>query len=241
MTQEANTRAGQIAGVHAQLVFKTVATRSDGKKILGAIGLASTAPNDSTGGQSEIILQADRLVFVSSSDPDAPLKNLMEVGLVDGVTTLRIPAAIIGDLTVGRAKILDSAVNTVKIEDGANRAMGGVELITEVSFNATPVDLFSTTVDSAGAPTWVQAVWSMVNLVGLFRTVKFELLVSGTVVLTSYVSLGASAVREGKITKFVGTPGSGDVTYTLRVSTLSGSGPQITTDGTAMFVIGSRR
>jgi hypothetical protein len=100
VTQEANTRASQIAGVHAQLVFKTVATRSDGKRVLGAIGLVSTAPNDATGGQSEILLQADRLVFVPSNDPNADPKQAFVVGSVNGVTTIIVNQAVIGDTTI---------------------------------------------------------------------------------------------------------------------------------------------
>lgn len=100
VVQEANTRASQIAGVHAQLVFKTVATRPDGKRVLGAIGLASTAPNDATGGQSEILMQADRLVFVPSSDPNADPKQAFVVGSVNGVTTIVVNQAVIGDTTI---------------------------------------------------------------------------------------------------------------------------------------------
>jgi len=107
VVQEANTRASQIAGVHAQLVFKTVATRGDGKRVLGAIGLASTAPNDATGGQSEILMQADRLVFVPSSDVNVDPKRAFVVGSVNGATTLVVDAAMIGDLSVRSAAIID--------------------------------------------------------------------------------------------------------------------------------------
>lgn len=98
-------------GVTSQLVHKVIATRSDGRKVFGAIGLAATAPNDATGGQSEIILAASRLLFVPESDPNASPVAGMELGLVDGVTTLRVPRAVIGDLTIGTGKLDNNATS----------------------------------------------------------------------------------------------------------------------------------
>ena len=119
VTQESNTRASQVAGLDGRLttsesnyVLKTVATRSDGKKVFGGIGVASSATG--TIGQSEIILQADRLVFVPSSDPNAPLSNLLTVGTVNGVTTLIVPAAIIGDATIGTLKVAANSMTDVQ-------------------------------------------------------------------------------------------------------------------------------
>lgn len=100
VTQETSTRASQVSGLQAQLVFKTVATRSDGSRVIGAIGLASTAPNDATGGQSLILLQADKLVFVPSSDPNATILQPFVVGSVDGVSSLVVGQAAIGDNTI---------------------------------------------------------------------------------------------------------------------------------------------
>ena len=94
-------------GVQSQYVLKTVATRSDGQVVLGKIGLASTS--NSTGSQSKIILQADELVFVPSSDPNAAPSSFMTFGYVGGVATLIVPAARIGDLTVGTQAITNNA------------------------------------------------------------------------------------------------------------------------------------
>ena len=104
---EANARATVEAGLLAQYNLKVVATRSDGTKVLGMIGLASTANN--VGSQSQIILQADTLSFVPSSNPDAAPVVPMTVGLVNGVTTLIVPAARIGDLTVGTTALANNA------------------------------------------------------------------------------------------------------------------------------------
>lgn len=96
-------------GVTAQRVLKVVATRSDGREVYGSVALAATAPDDASGGQSEIILSASRLLFVPEDDPDAAPAQALSVGLVDGVLTLRVPAAVIGDATIGTRKIAANA------------------------------------------------------------------------------------------------------------------------------------
>lgn len=75
------------------------------------IGLAATAPTDGTGGQSEIIMMGGRLVFVPSDNVNADPANVFEVGTVNGVTTLTVPAARIGDLTVGTKAIANNATS----------------------------------------------------------------------------------------------------------------------------------
>lgn len=98
-------------GVTSQAVWKVVATRGDGRKVYGSIGLAATAPTDATGGQSEIILSAARLLFVPEGSPNATPVAGLELGLVDGVTTLRVPRAVIGDLTIGTGKLDNNATS----------------------------------------------------------------------------------------------------------------------------------
>ena len=97
VTAEATTRASVDGGLLAQYALKVVATRGDGKKVFGYMGLQATAPNDNTGGQSEILMAADRLVFVPLSDTNAGPVQPFVVGLVNGVTTLMVNAAVIGD------------------------------------------------------------------------------------------------------------------------------------------------
>ena len=105
VSTEAAARVAETGVLNAQLVFKTVATRSDGRVVLGQIGLASKATNDSTGGDSQVLISADSLVFVPTSDPNAVPVGFLEVGLVNGVATLRIPAARIGDATITTGKM----------------------------------------------------------------------------------------------------------------------------------------
>lgn len=110
---EASTRASADGQLGAQYVLKVGATRSDGRKVFSQIGLASTVPTDGTGGQSEIIMMGGRLVFVPSDNVNADPANVFEVGSVNGVTTLTVPAARIGDLTVGSRTIANNATSKV--------------------------------------------------------------------------------------------------------------------------------
>ncbi len=90
-------------GLSAQNVFKVSATRTDGKKVYAAIGLAATAAGDA--GESQILLDASKLLFVPNSDLNADPANLMVLGLVDGVATLIVPAARIGDASIAAGKL----------------------------------------------------------------------------------------------------------------------------------------
>jgi hypothetical protein len=98
-------------GLQAQHVLKVAATRSDGKKVFAAIGLAADGTTDA--GEGQILLVANQLVFVPADNLNATPQQLMTVGTVDGVTTLVVPAARIGDLTVGTAKIAAGATTDV--------------------------------------------------------------------------------------------------------------------------------
>lgn len=92
---ELSTAVAGPGGLSAQYVLKTTATRTDGKKVFAAIGLAAEAVGAT--GESQILFQADRLVFVPSNDLNATPKNAFVVGSVNGVTTLIVAAAMIGD------------------------------------------------------------------------------------------------------------------------------------------------
>lgn len=198
-------------------MFKTVATRGDGKKVLGAIGLASTAPNDSTGGQSEILLQADRLVFVPSSDPNAPLKNLMEVGLVDGVTTLRIPAAIIGDLTVGTAKIVDLAVNTGKLANNAATITASSVLSSSTSVTQGGYsDILTLVTDTGGAPMLLLAEIAYFADVDT-NLLQLQVTINGSVVNVRDVNIPFNGTNQtGLFAVYVAAPGGGTLTVRIR-------------------------
>ncbi|MFG6462251.1 hypothetical protein ACG04Q_11785 [Roseateles sp. DXS20W] len=98
------TAVAGAGGLQAQFALKTVATRSDGRPVIGYVGLASTAPSDGTGG-SELILQAGRILFVPDSNPNAAPSQMMVLGTVNGVSTLVVPAAVIGDATIAAGKL----------------------------------------------------------------------------------------------------------------------------------------
>mgnify|MGYP000853980163 CR=1 FL=1 len=100
---EASARAAADGALAAQWVLKVAGTRSDGKKVFATIGLAATADNH--GGESQILLAADKLLFVPEGNINATPANMLEVGLVNGVTTLRVPAARIGDATITPGKM----------------------------------------------------------------------------------------------------------------------------------------
>lgn len=110
-TTALNAVAGRVAVTEASLVFKTVATRIDGKQVIGGIGLASTATG--TVGQSEVLIQADKLVFVPTSDPNAGLTRPFVIGTLNGVTTVVVDGAVIGDLTVRSASIISLDANKI--------------------------------------------------------------------------------------------------------------------------------
>lgn len=106
LTAQVNTLQTAVAGsngLSAQYVLKASATRSDGKKVFAAVGLAATAVGDA--GESQILLDASKILFVPNSDLNATPANLMSLGLVDGVATLVVPAARIGDATLGAGKL----------------------------------------------------------------------------------------------------------------------------------------
>lgn len=111
VSTSASATASAVSGLNAQLALKVQTTRSDGKLVLAGIGLASTSTG--TTSQSEIILAADTLTFVPSSNPNAATAPLLTTGTVNGVTKLIITSAVIGDLTVGTLALAEGAATEV--------------------------------------------------------------------------------------------------------------------------------
>ena len=126
---ESFVRASQVSGIHAQYTLKATATRSDGKKVFGLIGLAATAPNDGSGGESQIMLSADSLVFVPSSNVNAAPAQMLTLGLVNGVLTLSVPAAVIGDLTVATRAIENNATARLLAATTAYNTVASVTVV----------------------------------------------------------------------------------------------------------------
>jgi hypothetical protein len=98
----------QIANLNAQYTLKVAVQRSDGKQIFAGIGLSATS--NGTINQSEIVMQADRLVFSQPGNPDAPLKPIFVAGNVDGSPTMVIPANVMGDRTYPGRLLVDGTI-----------------------------------------------------------------------------------------------------------------------------------
>jgi len=130
---EASARATETGVLNAQWALKVVGTRSDGRRVFGAIGLASTAAAAGSGSESQIILQADRLLFVPSSNLNADATNVFELGTVNGVTTLTVPSARIGDLTVGSKALANNATSKVIGSTVAYQTVAQTTLVIEAS------------------------------------------------------------------------------------------------------------
>ena len=132
-TSVVNGINGRLGVAEAQYVLKATATRSDGKVVMGVIGLASVA--GTSGGQSQIILAADSIVMVPSSDPNAAPAQFLTLQSVNGVTTLAVPAARIGDLQVG---------TTALANDASTRLLGATvyyNTVAQVTLTITQADI----------------------------------------------------------------------------------------------------
>lgn len=116
--QEMKTRVdatdGKVTGLQAQYTLKTSVRRADGRSVMAGIGLAATASNDYTG--SEILLMADKVLFVNPNSVDGKLVPILEVGTVDGAATLVVPSTNVGDKTLPGRVLVDGSVEARTIK-----------------------------------------------------------------------------------------------------------------------------
>lgn len=111
---QANTSTTALGVSNANYTLK-VSTRTDGKRAVAGIGLNATS--DGTVAQSELILLADKTTFVSSAiGLNETPQALLQVGPVNGVNTLIIPATRVGDQTVASRMIVDGTISARHIE-----------------------------------------------------------------------------------------------------------------------------
>jgi hypothetical protein len=103
-----DTIDGQVTNLSAQYTLKAMVQRSDGKYVMAGISLAATSNTDYTG--SEIIMAADKLLFVDSNAPNGTLKPIFETGVVDGANTFVIPANVVGDETIPGRVLVDGTI-----------------------------------------------------------------------------------------------------------------------------------
>lgn len=204
---KANTSATALGVVNANYTLKTQAT-SGGKRAIAAIGLNSTSTGTLT--QSEIILMADRTLFVSSPSGinDTPVA-LLQSGLVNGVNTLTIPGTRLGDQSIGARVVIDGSLTASKID---TRGLTIKDTGGNVIFSSTQSLDFSR-VGGTGKPAanaTVGATWNT-NISGQPTTAS---------ILNSNVRLNANGTLTG---------GSGS-SVPILVASLSDSGALATID-----------
>lgn len=108
MSAQITSVNGRVSKVESNYTLKVMAQREDGRQVSAGIGLNATASDDYTG--SEIILAAERLLFVSQTEPDGPLKPMFTAGNVDGSPTFVIPSNVMGDRTYPGRLLVDGTV-----------------------------------------------------------------------------------------------------------------------------------
>lgn len=116
--QEMKTRIdstdGKVTGLTSQYTLKTSVKREDGRQVMAGIGLAATSNDDYTG--SEILLMADKVLFVNPNSVNGGLVPVFEVGTVDGAATLVVPATNVGDKTLPGRVLVDGSVEARTIK-----------------------------------------------------------------------------------------------------------------------------
>jgi Phage T7 tail fibre protein/Domain of unknown function (DUF1983) len=99
---------GKVATISSNYTLKVLAQREDGRPVMAGIGLNATSSNDYTG--SEIILAAEKLLFVDSSSPNGALVPMFTAGSVDGSPTFVIPSAVFGDRMYPGRLLVDGSI-----------------------------------------------------------------------------------------------------------------------------------
>ena len=140
VTTESNARAAETGVLNAQWTLKAVAARSDGRIVLGAIGVAAAANNAGT--QSEIILQADKLTFVPSGAPNATTQPLLTTGTRNGAAALVITAALIGDASIGTAQVGVLTAQNLTVGAISNVINGGASAGARVEITANRIRVY---------------------------------------------------------------------------------------------------
>lgn len=128
----AEASADAIDGLTARRSLTTLVRSSDGKEVIASLRLGAS------GEQSEILLFAGQITAVLGTDPNDPLQTLFTTGFVNGVPTLILRAAWIGDANIETLKIAGNAVTEVYVEQASSVT------IAEVKF--TPDDYSRNTV-----------------------------------------------------------------------------------------------
>lgn len=99
---------GKVAKVESNYTLKVLAQREDGRPVMAGIGLNATSSSDYTG--SEIILAAEKLLFVDTHNPEGALKPMFTAGSVDGSPTFVIPSNVMGDRIYPGRLLVDGSI-----------------------------------------------------------------------------------------------------------------------------------
>ncbi|RQO63109.1 hypothetical protein DBR47_00615 [Paucibacter sp. KBW04] len=185
---------------------------------------------------------ADRIVFVASSQPDAPPVNMMVLGTVNGVATLVVPASRIGDLAVNTFHIANNAV-TVPL--GASLSSDWV--IPSSSGEYTLLN--AGYIDTGGAPLFVlfNCACQTVGDSMFSSDFTIRVKVNGTVVAQAIATAAPSVYLQipVSVSRYVPSPGGGPLNVVVTVQG-SGNGGSFTAfanqrGGTSMLVIGTKK
>lgn len=108
-----DTTDGKVTNLSAQYTLKAAVQRADGKAVMAGIGLAATSSDDYVG--SEILLMADKVLFVNPNSVNGALVPILEAGTVDGAATLVVPSTNVGDQTLPGRVLVDGSVEARSI------------------------------------------------------------------------------------------------------------------------------
>jgi hypothetical protein len=111
----ASTLSTSMGAVSAQFTLK-VQARSDNLLAIAGIGLASTSNGPAGAAQSQMVFLADQFQFVpSAADINGTPQPLLQLGTVNGATSLVIPAQRYGDQSIGANVLIDGSITATKM------------------------------------------------------------------------------------------------------------------------------
>lgn len=113
MSADITSVNGRVSRVESNYALKVMAQRADGRPVMAGIALNATASDDYTG--SEIVMAAQRLVFVDSNNPNGELKPMFMAGNVDGSPTFVIPSNVMGDRMYPGRLLVDGSLEARSI------------------------------------------------------------------------------------------------------------------------------
>lgn len=205
------TQGSSINGLSAQYTVKI-----DINGYVSGYGLASTAVNGTP--TSEFVIRADKFAMVMPSYPNV---HPFTIGAVNGVPTVIMSTAIIGDLTVGTETIKNNAVT----QPVAAFTAGGASVTSAGSIQ-------SVTITTSGGAVLLNCGCTLTTgnsaaTVGLVLKRGSTALWSINVTIDGTAGDGtSSAITAFSAPPFKDSPGAGTYTYSLEASSSQGANAQ---------------